>query len=332
MNTLCLNCRGCGRSEAVRDIRNIVDMHNPVVLFLSETKMSANRSQDLRWRLGFPNAFGVNCDAGLGGGLVVMWKNKVNMELKTYSKYHIDMRVTENAGDSRSWRFTGFYGDSKRSQRKESWRMLRFLRNESDLPWLCAGDFNEILHDQEQFGGNDREEWKMEGFREAVQYCGFTDLGYSGTPFTWDNRREWDQNIKVRLDRALADERVLDLFGDSSVTHVQTTESDHCAILITLKKSGVFQGHRRERPFRYENMWLRHPSYEDTVAAAWGGGCLSLSDVHANLGGLQNALRSWDKNQFGSVRNELKRLRRRLETLRKDSLRTGPTREERGTA
>ena len=49
------------------------------------------------------------------------------------------------------------------------------------------GDFNEILHVEEQMGGNDREEWCMSGFREAVEYCGFSDLGYRGLPFTWDN-------------------------------------------------------------------------------------------------------------------------------------------------
>jgi hypothetical protein len=204
-------------------------MHNPMVLFLSETKMSASRSQELKRRLGFPHAFGVNSD-GLSGGLVMLWKDEVVLDLKTYSKYHIDMWVTEDITNGRKWRFTGFYGVSKRSQRKESWRLLRFLRNASDLPWLCAGDFNEVLSDQEQFGGNDREEWMMEGFREVVQYCGFTDLGFSGAPFTWDNRRDGVHNIKVRLDRALADEKWLDLFGDSVVSHVQTTVSDHCAI------------------------------------------------------------------------------------------------------
>jgi hypothetical protein len=58
--------------------------------------------------------------------------------------------------------------------------MLRFLRNENNLPWLCAGDLNEILHEHNQIGGNDREEWMMEGFQDAVDYCGFIDLGYSG--------------------------------------------------------------------------------------------------------------------------------------------------------
>lgn len=43
----------------------------------------------------------------------------------------------------------------------------------------------------------------MAGFREAISYCSFMDLGFSGLPYTWDYRREADRNVKVRLDRAL---------------------------------------------------------------------------------------------------------------------------------
>jgi hypothetical protein len=172
----------------------------------------------------------------------------------------------------------------------------------------------------------------MEGFREVIQYCGFTDLGFSGTPYTWDNRRENLHNIKVRLDRALADERWLDLYGDTSITHIQTAESDHCAIKIELMKLGTRQGLSRARPFRYENMWRRHPNYESTVVASWGEGCRSLVDVNTNLGNLQIVLRRWDKNEFGSVHGELRKLRGRLEVLRNQSLRRGPTKEERDVA
>lgn len=44
----------------------------------------------------------------------------------------------------------------------------------------------------------------MDGFRDAVSLCGFSDLGFIGLPFTWDNHQQGDQNIKVRLDRAFA--------------------------------------------------------------------------------------------------------------------------------
>jgi hypothetical protein len=159
------------------------------------------------------------------------------------------------------------------------------LRNASDLSWLSGGDFNEILHDSEQIGGLDHAKWQMEGFRNAIEQCGFTDLGYSGLPYTWDNKRDGMSNIKVRLDRCLADDRMLDIYGNSTVAHLQTTESDHCALLITLRRSGGVGTQRRSKPFRYENMWQRHEVYEETVASAWMGGCSSLNDVHSSLGG-----------------------------------------------
>jgi hypothetical protein len=97
---------------------------------------------------------------------------------------------------------------------------------------------------EEQTGAEEREEWCMEGFRDTMDYCGFSDLGYKGLPYTWDNRRECAQNVKVRLDRGLADEAWLDLFGESSVTHVQTTESDHCAVPVHITRSDLIRFHR----------------------------------------------------------------------------------------
>jgi len=67
-------------------------------------------------------------------------KNGITVDLKSYSKYHIDVWVSEE--DGRMWRFTGFYGEPARARRRESWRLMRFLRNQANLPWLCVGDFN----------------------------------------------------------------------------------------------------------------------------------------------------------------------------------------------
>lgn len=50
---------------------------------------------------------------------------------------------------------------------------------------------------------NDREAWQMAGFQGVVADCGFIDLGFSGFPFTWDNRQEDSNNVKVRLDKSV---------------------------------------------------------------------------------------------------------------------------------
>ena len=76
------------------------------------------------------------------------------------------------------------------------------------------------------------------------------------------------------------DGKILDLFGDSSVTHDQTAESDHCAVLIKLQQNAVLQGQWCERPFQYENMWNWHEMYDDTTSSAWASGDASLLAIH----------------------------------------------------
>lgn len=72
----------------------------------------------------------------------------------------------------------------------------------------------------------------MDGFRDAVSICGFSDLGFIGLPYTWDNRQQGSQNIKSRLDRAFANGAFSEMFRDTKVWHIQTTESDHYCLII----------------------------------------------------------------------------------------------------
>lgn len=113
------------------------------------------------------------------------------------------------------------------------------------------------------------------------------------------------------------------------MTHIQTDDSDHCTLLIRLQRNGWLHGQRRHRPFRYENMWRRHETYDSMVSADWTPGCTSIATFRANLKGIQDTLTAWEHDQFRSVCQELSSLRRRLEEVRSHSLHSGPSRDER---
>lgn len=155
------------------------------------------------------------------------------------------MMVVDPISGVDRWRFTGFYGEARREHWHRSWELMHFLSDQSDVPWLCASDFNEILEAKEQFGGVQRPKRQMDGFRDAVVACGFFDLGFSGLPYTWDNRQQGAYNIKVRLDRAFANSTFADRYRDLKVSHVQTSESDHCCLLIECYRSKRGRGRRR---------------------------------------------------------------------------------------
>ncbi|KAL5831728.1 hypothetical protein ACOSQ4_017082 [Xanthoceras sorbifolium] len=75
------------------------------------------------------------------------------------------------------------------------------LGTKRSIPWLCGGNFNEILEDSEKKGGNPRPRFLIKNFRFALDSCGLSDLGFSGPPFTWFNKRDGNHAIMERLDR-----------------------------------------------------------------------------------------------------------------------------------
>jgi hypothetical protein len=52
--------------------------------------------------------------------------------------------------DGLEWRFTGIYGKSRNEEKNNTWELLRTLKDQNNLPWLCSGDFNEIMHGEIQ--------------------------------------------------------------------------------------------------------------------------------------------------------------------------------------
>ena len=125
---------------------------------------------------------------GTGGGLAVLWLAKLDVKLTTYSRNHIDAKIVDKE-KGKGFRLTGFYGNLETHKRKESWALLKHLSHLSSSPWLCMGDFNEILDNNERLGSGYRPEWQIRDFREAVVHCGLHDLGYVGNTYTWQKKK-----------------------------------------------------------------------------------------------------------------------------------------------
>jgi hypothetical protein len=171
---------------------------------------------------------------GKGGRLALLWRDGVEVSVRPWSQYYIDATIKRGSAE---WRFTGIYGEPRADWRQKTWDVLRYLRAQDNLPWLCAGDFNEIAWLDEQLGGGERSSARMERFRDCLDDCGLADLGFSGYKYTWNNRREGADNIQARLDRGTCNMGFSELFPATTVEHIMTEESDHLALLIRVMES-----------------------------------------------------------------------------------------------
>lgn len=147
------------------------------MLCLQETQVGGLRARNLAFSFGFSRCYTVGSN-GRSGGLAIYWNDDLLLELIHYSQYHIDMIVKKNGEEP--WRLTNIYGEATVSERQKTWDLLRFLRSESELPWVCIGDYNEVLSPEEHFGVGERCARQMTGFKEAVDVAGLCDLGFVG--------------------------------------------------------------------------------------------------------------------------------------------------------
>lgn len=143
------NCRGLGSRPAVRSLLDLQKREDPDILFLSETRLDKCRMQKFRSMLGMHNMWVEDCK-GKSGGLALFWRREINVTVRWSGRMHIDTVVEEK--DGYKWRLTGIYGEPQ-TGKKETWRLLRTLHNQLQLPWVCIGDFNEILYNHEKQGG-----------------------------------------------------------------------------------------------------------------------------------------------------------------------------------
>jgi exonuclease III len=177
MSCVSWNGRGVGSAATVRELRDFARVHAPTVLCVVETQVHKVRAEGLKHTLGYNKVFAVS-SSGRKGGIVIYWNDNIDMEILPYSQYHIDAIITERGCDP--WRLTCVYGEAQTHMRFKTWDMLKFIKSASHLPWMCIGDFNEVLHRSEHVGVQERSLAQIKGFREMVDVCGLRDLGFQG--------------------------------------------------------------------------------------------------------------------------------------------------------
>lgn len=264
----------------------------PTVCFLMETRLDREGFDYHCKELPFQNKFIVKKPTG-GGGLALIWKEEVKLEVINYTEHHILARVVEEVGFE--WILTCFYGWPEASHKYKSWVLLNHLCSFVDGPWCCIGDFNAILHSSEKQSRFPPPFKQMDDFRSALDECSLADLGFVGYPFTWNNKRPGLENTKKRLDRVVANTAWKEKFQETLVIHLFSHASDHRPVLLHARTVLRNRG-RSTRAFRFEEAWLTQDDYESVIRDAWslaGNMELGLLGVKEKISKCVLELQAW---------------------------------------
>ncbi|KAF7146649.1 hypothetical protein RHSIM_Rhsim04G0083800 [Rhododendron simsii] len=192
-----------------------------------------------------------------------MVKPGVKVEVLELHRGIIDARVTDLRGQCS--RVIGVYASTEQLTRRELWRHIASKLGNDQEPCVIAGDFNDILFNEEKSGGRDREGWEMQDFRNFIDDNDLIDVGYVGYPFTWNNKRGGRDNIRMRLDRAVVNPRWRVDFPNGALLHLKPGGSDHCPILL---RYGMTIERKIPR-FIFDSRWSDKDECNSIVKTCW---------------------------------------------------------------
>lgn len=219
----------------------------------------------LTWRrkLNFTDHIVVN-PVNTGGGLALFWNDEVQLSVVDSSPNFLDTLVCFPSV-SFVCKISWLYGNPHINKKQAFWRSMYSRFSQQSIPWLCLGDFNEILWPQEKWGGNIPENWRMNLFHSFISNGQLRDLHFQGPAFTWFALKHGRVNIKERLDRAFGNSAWCSSQSRTQVFHLPKIGSDHRPILVDTLPSEI----RGRKLFRYEQFWNTLEDCSAIIKGSW---------------------------------------------------------------
>ncbi|KAK4277327.1 hypothetical protein QN277_015341 [Acacia crassicarpa] len=260
-----------------------------------ETKQKAKVVRKVRQKCGFYEDWIVN-PVGKSSGLALWWSDGliVNILFSSSNIIHTSVRSETLATPSY---ITFIYAPTDEGDRMMCWQEIRWLSNNIGNAWMCIGDFNDILFQHEKNGGRPHPWRRILNFKCLLADCELEDLGYNGPTFTWCNNRDYPDTIHERIDRALGNLQLRELFPCLQVFNVAPAGSDHHLLFVDFQH----ENRHYNRVFRFESAWVLHGSFHEVIRECWqkhiDQGDSTLENFVCNLKRCTQRLLAWSKKE-----------------------------------
>ncbi|KAI0493542.1 hypothetical protein KFK09_023660 [Dendrobium nobile] len=144
-----------------------------------------------------------------------------------------------------------------------------------------GGDFNIISNVSERVGGNPPNANAIDDFNSMISDCRLNDIGYFGSPFTWNKANMWQ-----RLDKILFNDNWIAQFSLTNIEHLSRTLSDHSPLLLNINRiSSHFSF-----SFRFQNMWMLHADFSNLLSPNWNAPVYpdnNIAEAESNVSNLE---------------------------------------------
>ena len=182
MNMLIWNCRGVLNPTFCDVVNDLIQMHSPAIMVVGETKVCGERANRISGRINLDRAIFAN-SIGLSGGLWILWDFD-QVEILEVASIEQEIHVIVNSSSRPPWLLSTIYASPGFAERWLLWENLESVASLYSMPWVIAGDFNEVLMGEDKFRGNSVNIHRAFQFQDYLNTCRMIEIGFSRPHYT----------------------------------------------------------------------------------------------------------------------------------------------------
>lgn len=170
------------------------------------------------------------------------------------------------------------HASNNETERAILWSQLRNIQSNEAEPWVCLGDFNEVINIEEKKAVGTIN-LHASGLKEFCLDMGLLDVNSIGVFDTWSNNQQGSNRVICKLDRVMANKSWSAMFQGAFVDYKELHISDHALALLQVRTAA----NHPKTPFKYLVMWQAHENYDSIIYDAWHIVSNSIPDVALSM-------------------------------------------------
>ncbi|XP_049399718.1 uncharacterized protein LOC125863743 [Solanum stenotomum] len=244
------------------------------------------------------------------GKILLFWSNEITSHILENHEQHIT-RNFKHPNLTEQFMMSFIYAKCEDHMRRPLWDRLLFYAS-MHVPYCTIPNFNLITSIEEKLWGMPYNMNKSFEFISVIEACGLIDLGYTGLPFTWCNRRDAQATVWKRLDRSMVNDKWLEVMPQTTIDHLSCVSSDHSPLLMVLTRTK--ESHTKY--FKFLHFWVDNDSFMKIVQQFWDKGVNGnpMWKLHTKMKRLISTPSKWSKKEYGDIFAKVKKYE---ETIRK---------------
>jgi hypothetical protein len=285
------NVRGLNSLAKQEEVRQVINLHKPLVVSLQETRLAENTIPMINNIMGpmFSSNFRYLPAEVTRGRILLTCKDDgyqfTDILIKCYT---ISVTVVDSRTNSQ-WTLAGVYGPQEDFDKRLFLRELWSIKDLARPTWLVMGDFNLIYLDQDKSNGRLNRRM-MTRFTITLNHMEVREVPLLGRCFTWSN--DHASPTMSKIDRVFCTVPWEEIHLHLVLHSLSASVSDHCPLMLRSQEQFP-----HPPIFRFEAHWPLMPGFAECVNQAWSKPIQSqhntLMNLHIKMARTATSLSSW---------------------------------------